>query len=143
MSQTRTDVINIVRKWQTTLSTISEFNSSDGSLEGFFLEEKGPSTAVRGIEQRIPTGIYSLRWHNSRRFSAKLPLLFNQQVPMDRYILIHAGNTANDTEGCILPGCTRGIDIVERSRDKLREILSYLERCGIDNVEVHISEAFV
>lgn len=58
----------------------------------------------RNLGLRIPAGKYKLTWHISKRFSKKLPLLFNAQVPQDRDILIHAGNYPSDSVGCILVG---------------------------------------
>lgn len=49
----------------------------------------------------IPTGIYNTFKTNSPRHGAVLSLA---DVPRRTGILIHAGNTVNDTHGCILPG---------------------------------------
>lgn len=61
-----------------------------------------------GIERnkglRIPAGKYKISWHISKRFLKKLPLLYNEVVPQDRDILIHAGNYPSDSIGCILVG---------------------------------------
>lgn len=54
----------------------------------------------------IPNGRYRVRITPSPRFKRDLPLVEN--VPGFSGIRIHAGNTADDTEGCLLPGRKRG-----------------------------------
>lgn len=53
-------------------------------------------------ETAIPTGTYAIANTFSPRFGKYLPLLLN--VPGYAGIRIHPGNTAKDTEGCLLPG---------------------------------------
>lgn len=50
----------------------------------------------------IPSGRYEMRITHSNRFKRELPLLYD--VPDFSGIRIHAGNTEEDTEGCILVG---------------------------------------
>lgn len=53
----------------------------------------------------IPTGDYDCKIRMSPKFGRVYMLL---SVPGRSYILIHAGNTANDTYGCILLGKKAG-----------------------------------
>lgn len=50
----------------------------------------------------IPNGTYNVTWTYSQKFRRNLPLI--EQVPWFRGIRIHAGNTAEDTAGCVLVG---------------------------------------
>ena len=52
----------------------------------------------------VPVGLYDIDLTYSPKFKKKLPLVHNKSVSERRGIRIHAGNTVNDTEGCILIG---------------------------------------
>lgn len=134
-------IIRLTRKWQTDNSTIGEFTIDGSTVSGYILEEKGPDTTVSGMEQRVPIGTYKLEWHSGTKF-AKALKLSNDVVSASRAILIHSGNTAADTEGCLLPGGTKSTDSVGGSRDKLKEIFDYVEEKGIEGAQIIITEAY-
>lgn len=62
----------------------------------------------------IPEGRYEIVRTFSNRFQKVLPILLD--VPGYDGIRIHTGNTAANTEGCLLPGTERKQDIVLNSR---------------------------
>jgi hypothetical protein len=94
----------------------------DGLYECETLEDVTRPVGQRIFGQTaIPLGRYEVRITNSPRFTklvgypVDLPLLID--VPGYEGIRIHSGNTDEDTEGCILVGKSRGVDVINDSRD--------------------------
>lgn len=69
----------------------------------------------------IPAGTYEVDVTMSQRFGRLLPVLLD--VPGFTGVRIHPGNTAADTEGCLLPGLTRAGQSVGLSRRAFDQIL--------------------
>jgi uncharacterized Zn-binding protein involved in type VI secretion len=122
-------VIRLTRKWQTKESTVGEFFIETTDIKGYILEEKGPSTLQSGLEQRIPAGEYEIVWHQGRKFVKALRLR-GSGVQDSRAILIHAGNTARDTEGCLLPGSGYVLNSVTGSQAMVKKIYAHAEAFG-------------
>lgn len=57
----------------------------------------------------IPCGDYRVQNSKSPKFKRELPLLHNAKVPASRGIRIHRGNTAKDSQGCVLVGMGRDV----------------------------------
>lgn len=100
--------------------------------------------AVRAVKvpgrTAIPAGTYQIKTTFSPRFSRMLPLLLD--VPGFDGVRIHPGNTAEDTEGCILPGAERHPKGVGRSREAfaaLWEMIRAAEMAG-ESVTIDITE---
>jgi hypothetical protein len=73
----------------------------------------------------IPTGTYEVVLTYSNRFKKYLPLLLN--VPGYAGVRIHAGNTADHTEGCILPGQTYSKNFVGSSVKAFNSLMAKIK----------------
>ncbi len=92
-----------------------------GEKETYFCDTLEPTWrdyehGARKIKGRsaIPEGRYAVVISYSPKFKQWLPILLG--VPMFKSIRIHAGNTARDTEGCILVGENKVKGMVFNSR---------------------------
>ncbi len=104
------------RCWLTDKSTVGKLMVEEVFF-CFTLEDRyrgdDPRNKVKA-QTAIPCGTYAVAINHSQRFGVEMPLLLD--VPGFQGIRIHPGNTAADTEGCILVGKDRGPDQVLRSR---------------------------
>lgn len=64
---------------------------------------------LENAAKAIPCGLYTVQNSKSPKFKRELPLLHNDQVPASRGIRIHRGNTAKDSQGCVLVGMSRDV----------------------------------
>jgi len=84
----------------------------------------------------IPKGTYEVIISYSPRFKVSMPLLLN--VPGFSGVRIHAGNKAEDTDGCILVGDWKGEDYISHSRDAYN-VLYMLIHEALKKEDVHIT----
>lgn len=71
---------------------------------------------LENAAKAIPCGMYKVQNSKSPKFKRELPLLHNAQVPASRGIRIHVGNTAKDSQGCVLVGMTREVHLLGGSK---------------------------
>ena len=117
--------------------------TSTMSIEEIKKKKKAGDTA-------IPTGTYKVRmdipsprfsksnWYIKNCNGAKMPRL--KDVPGYDGVLVHCGNTAKDTEGCILVGKNDVKGMVTKSKDyflKLYNIMYTAYKKG-ENIEITI-----
>lgn len=121
--------LQLHRTDRTDTSTIGEL-AVDGKFQCYILEDVDRHLTSDTLQNKvhgktaIPAGTYEIAVTFSTRFNKPLPLLLN--VPGFEGIRIHPGNTSADTEGCLLPGTTKGPDKVLNSRiafDKLFTVI--------------------
>lgn len=127
----------VERKWKKEEYTIGKL-SIDGTFFCNTLEDKdrGLTNTMSLAEIKklkkaaitaIPTGTYNVRmdivspkyskstWYTKNCNGSRMPRLEN--VPGYEGVLIHAGNTAKDTEGCLLVGKNDVVGMVTKSKD--------------------------
>lgn len=76
----------------------------------------------------IPAGTYAIELTMSPHFGRVLPLLVN--VPGYEGVRIHPGNTAADTEGCLLVGFGHGQDQITQSRDAFNSLFARIQEAA-------------
>lgn len=106
--------LTLIRQDLNSACTIGEL-LVDGQHECWTLEDVVRPDGVKVFgETAIPFGTYNVDITPSPRFKRDLPLL----VGVDNFvgIRIHPGNTASDTEGCILVGQGKGQNCILSSR---------------------------
>lgn len=137
--QQQLHIIEVVRDRQTPRSTTSTYTA--GKLSGYMLECAGPSTTQAGQRKRIPAGTYRVVWHDGAKYRGVVRL-FNDDVPQSRAILIHVGNYPSNTDGCLLAGKTRSVDMVSSSSAAVTELMQWIRERGIDDVRIVIKDQF-
>ncbi len=139
----------LARRWLNKDSTVSTIEDPEGRHLAYAVEDPvrepagGPPSADQGVvdawvrswkvkgSTAIPYGRYWLTFTHSPRLGRKTLRLMD--VPGFEGILIHPGNTAADSMGCILPGTSTDRSKVVGSRDavaKLEKILVPLIQSG-------------
>ena len=85
----------------------------------------------------IPRGRYRVTITPSQRFKRDMPLL--NDVPGFAGVRIHPGNTAADTEGCILVGLGLAADAITQSRDAFNRLFPMIQGAIARGEEVWIT----
>lgn len=102
----------------------------DNAFFCYTLEDKDrnlecrPDGKVYG-KSAIPRGTYQVIVDFSQRFKRPMPRLLD--VPGFTGVRIHPGNTADDTDGCILVGIGTGKDMLFNSRAAYERLMQKFE----------------
>lgn len=112
----------MVRRWFTERTTISEVKLL-GQHELFVLEDRDRPDGPKVSKQTcIPAGRYRITRTKSARFGYVMPIIWNVALPDGRLLVrgegkefegirVHTGNTHLHTEGCLITGRQRGLDV--------------------------------
>ncbi len=125
--------LRVERLWKKDTYTIGKLyvddkyfcNTLEDTVRDLSKEKKIPGKTA------IPYGEYKVVFNWSPKFGRNLPRLLN--VPAFEGILIHPGNTANDSAGCILVGKNTEVGRLTESRytsDKLNVLIEDTQRKG-------------
>jgi len=115
--------LKLIRKYPAADCVIGELYVND-KFECFTCEDIERPVKLAGLTA-IPRGHYEVVITYSERFKKPLPLLLN--VPNYSGVRIHPGNTAKDTEGCILPGTGKTKNSVTQSRVAFEALFAKLK----------------
>lgn len=110
---------------------------TDRGLRESMTEDEIAALKVKGATA-IPTGTYRIDMQTrSPRFGRVLPRLL--RVKGYAGVLIHSGNTAADTEGCILVGENRERGKVLNSRATLERLLVFLRAAQAEGEKIELT----
>ncbi len=90
--------------------TLVRYTRTDEAILGsLYLNGAFVCYTLENADKAIPCGMYTVQNSKSPKFKREIPLLHNAKVPASRGIRIHRGNTANDSQGCVLVGMGRDV----------------------------------
>ncbi|EIJ4040955.1 hypothetical protein K9T45_000741 [Campylobacter jejuni] len=152
--------IKINRRYTGKTCVIGKFRVFDDNenilLDCFSLEEDKEGLE-REQDLRVPAGIYNLKRHVESSFNPKgkkevagvkvlkdddsVINIFNNDVPFNRRILIHWGNTDKDTQGCILLGLTKdnNNERIGQSRQACKEFYDLMYGKNLEDIKLEIT----
>jgi hypothetical protein len=115
----------VIRKWKNEEYTIGQLyvngeklcntmEDKDRGLNQNMTKAQIDKVKIKGVTA-IPTGTYKLQVSMSPKF--KRDLIEIMDVPGYQGVRIHRGNTAKDSEGCILPGLNTAKGMVTKSTE--------------------------
>ena len=96
----------------------------DRGLDSSMSESEILKRKVKG-ETAIPTGHYVINITYSPKYKRMMPLLLD--VKGFSGIRIHSGNTAKDTEGCLIVGKNKKVGMVLESRDTYKRLFKMMQ----------------
>ena len=106
----------------------------DRGLDSSMTESEILKKKVKG-QTAIPTGHYVINITYSPKYKRMMPLLLD--VKGFSGIRIHSGNTAKNTEGCLIVGKNKKVGMVLESRDTYKRLFKMME--GQDEITIDIT----
>lgn len=150
--------LEITNKWQGKTCCIGKLNVYDEGeslIFSCFTLQEDKAGLERGKDLRIPAGEYKLRRHAGSRFektlremtgvnSDEMLNVYNDEVPYDRYILIHWGNNDIHTQGCILLGNSKADnnESIGGSRVACKEFYDLMRGIDLEKCKLIIKDEF-
>ena len=92
------------------LTLVRYTRTEEAILGSLYLNGAFICYTLENADKAIPCGMYTVQNSKSPKFKRELPLLFSSNVPQSRGIRIHRGNTAKDSQGCVLVGMGRSTE---------------------------------
>ena len=131
--------ITVTRSICNASCTIGELNIDDEDRFCFTLEDIVRPEGVAKVwgKTAIPYGTYAVVVTYSPHFERDLPLLVD--VPGFEGVRIHPGNTADDTEGCLLVGYNHTDGSVTESRAAFEVLFARIAAACTAEEEVTIT----
>lgn len=129
----------IQRIWDTNPECVIGSLYVDGAVEAFTLELPLSFEGCSNVHNKtcIPAGQYTVERLFSPHFNRMMPHIV--PVPDRDNIMIHFGNTAKDTDGCLLLGKTRISDrMIGESVIAFEELESKLDSAWANHEEITI-----
>ena len=120
---------------------------TDKSVIGsIYLDNEFICWSLEDFDKYIPQGTYHLVEHMYKGktptyalVNAELEVTYypDRYMPSNRFmILIHPGNTADDTEGCILVGTETEQDVVLNSREAFAHLIELIQQHEIRTITI-------
>jgi hypothetical protein len=116
--------LKLIRETKTNDSTIGKLYINE-IYHCYTLEDKEREVKVQNVTA-IPKGRYEVIVNFSNRFQQQMPLLLN--VPNFVGVRIHWGNYSKDTEGCILLGTSKAVNMIGNSRTAYAKFMSVINK---------------
>lgn len=91
------------------LTLIRDCKCSDAIMGKLYFNGGLVCYTLENRNKAVPAGLYSVEVSQSPKFKRKLPLIWNANVPANRGIRMHVGNTVASSSGCVLVGMKRKV----------------------------------
>ena len=93
------------------LTLVRDIRTEKAILGRLYLNGQMVCYTLENAAKAIPCGMYTVQNSKSPKFKRELPLISNSTtVKASRGIRIHRGNTAKDSQGCVLVGMGRSTE---------------------------------